>query len=305
MRWDDLRIFLAVADASSLSEAATTLAVNQSTVSRRMAALERQLGAQLIERSSAGHVLTASGLELLPVARNIAEEFDRIDRQVVGRDARLGGRLRVTCVDVMVERYLAPHLAQFCERHPDIELSIVTPFQPVDLTRREADVAIRASDNPPEFLVGRRLFSFALGVYGSPRHHGGLPGVADPSELNWIGWESDHYNDRMIASQFPSAKVHHRVDSLLVASSMVRAGLGVSVFPCYWADQDEELVRIYPEPVEQTALGLWVLTHPDVNRAARVRAFTQFITEIFLSDRDLFEGRGPRRILLQRSTPTL
>ena len=293
MRWDDLRIFLAVARAKSFSAAARELGVNQSTVSRRLATMERDMGVQLVERGVDGTVVTVAGSELLALARNVEDEFIRIDRRVTGRDARLGGRLRVTCVDMMVDRYLAPHFARFAVQHPDIDLSVLTPFQPMDLVRHEADVAIRVTDDPPDALIGRRLFSFAMGVYASPDFVAVQSDNPDPANFSWVGWESDAYNRLMITNHFPKAKVRHRVDSMFVLNSLVREGFGASVLACYWADTDAGLRRIYNDPIAGTDLGLWVLVHPDVRRAARVRAFTSFITEVFLSDRDLFEGRLP------------
>jgi DNA-binding transcriptional LysR family regulator len=194
---------------------------------------------------------------------------------------------------MMADRYLAPHFAQFCSMHPEIELRLLTPFQPMDLTRHEAEVAIRVSDNPPETLIGRRLLTFAMGAYAAPHFLDRLPANPDPAEVDWIGWESDSYNRRMISNYFPTAKVFHRVDSLLVLNSLVRAGMGASVFPCYWADTEAGLRRVYRKPISDDTLGLWVLVHPDARRAAKVRAFTDFISNAFQADRDLFEGLRP------------
>ena len=293
MNWEDLRIFLALARVDSLSAAAEQLDVNQSTVSRRLAALEAQLGTQLVERGRSGHSLTAAGEDLLAEAGDLEETIAALDRRIAGRDQRLSGCLRVTCVDMMVEHYLAPHLAAFCAQHPAIELSLLTALQPLDLARQEADVAIRVSAAPPEVLVGRRLFGFGLAAYGSPDFVAALPPNPAPEEIPWIGWESESYNRRMVTAAYPEARVTHRVDSLLVAKALVQAGLGTSVFPCYWADREPGLRRLYDKPIEDDSLGLWVLSHPDLRRAARLRAFTAFISGVFLADRDLFEGCCP------------
>jgi DNA-binding transcriptional LysR family regulator len=200
----------------------------------------------------------------------------------------------------MIDRYLAPVIARFCAQHPSITLSLRTPFQPLDLMRHEADIAIRVCEKPPDPLVGRRLFDFALGVYATPDYVKSLPTSPDPSSLHWIGWESESYNHHMIMGNFPDAKISHRVDSLLVALALVREGMGVSVFPCYWADADSSLSRIYDEPVARNNLGrdnlgLWVLVHPDVRRLSRVRAFVDFLTPELLADRARFEGRNTRQ----------
>lgn len=269
------------------------LGVNQSTVSRRVSEMERRLDTTLFERTPSGHILTGAGVELLAMASTVEEEFFRIGSRVAGRDTRLSGALRVTCVDMMVDRYLAPHLASFSALHPGIDLEIVTPLHNLDLMRREADVAIRASQGPPETLIGRRLFSFGLAVYASKSLAAALPPDPDPASLDWIGLDSDAYNQRVTTANFPTAKIRHRVDGLVVLNALVREGFGVAVLACYWADAEPDLQRIYPDPVMQDVLGLWVLSHPDMRRTARVRAFTKFITEVLLGDRERFEATQP------------
>ena len=141
MNWDDLRIFLAVAGAGSFSGASRALGINQSTVSRRTAELEHNLQVRLVERGPDGITLTSSGRDLAIYAGNVEAEFQQIATSVAGRDMHLGGRLSITCVDMMIDRFLAPHIVRFCEKHPDIELSLTTPIHSLDLMKREADVA--------------------------------------------------------------------------------------------------------------------------------------------------------------------
>jgi DNA-binding transcriptional LysR family regulator len=290
MKWDDLRIFLTVARSRSLSEAAVTLDVNQSTVSRRLTNLERHLKPQLLERTSSGPVLTESGNDLLPMAQKVEDEFFQIDRQVTGRDMRLSGRLRITCIDMLVDRLLAPHLAAFTEQHPDIELELLTAFRPLDLMRREADVAIRASDGPPQALVGRRMFDFNLAVYASSKLAAEIGENADPSQLEWIGLHDVENNNRVVKTRFPTANICHWVDGLFMQNALVREGIGVAALPCYWADSDPNLIRVYPEPYAPNGLGFWVLIHPDIRRTARVRAFVDFVTGALKDHQQAFEG---------------
>jgi len=293
MNWDDLRVFLAVARASSLSAAAVALGVNQSTVSRRLAAMEADLDTRLIERRADGPLLTPAGTELLATATNIEAEVARADRWLAGRNSLLTGRLRITCSDNFLEAFLAPRVAAFAEMHPDIDLDIVTSYQHLSLARREADIAIRTTTTPPETLVGRRLFRFALAVYGARTHYAGAGPPPDPASLTWIGWESEGFNRIMIHDHFPAANVRHRTDSLVAQRALARAGLGVAVIGCFAADPDPDLVRIYPGPITENAMELWILTHPDIRRTARVRAFMRFAADAFLAERELFEGRRP------------
>jgi DNA-binding transcriptional LysR family regulator len=114
-------------------------------------------------------------------------------------------------------------------------------------------------------------------------------------ESIWIGWQDEAYNRMMITGMFPKARIRHRVDDMQAMRSMTRAGLGLAVLPCYMADPDPGLVRATSKPMTDKGLGLWILTHPDVKRVARVRAFTEFISKAIHADRDLFEGRRPHR----------
>lgn len=294
MDWDDLRIFLAIARAGSLTAAGRKLGVNQSTVSRRLAAMERQLGARLVERGVDRHALTDAGREILETAQNVEAEIARIDRRVAGRDLGLSGRLRVTCTDNFANRYLAPHFARFVAEHPEIDLDVITRYQHLSLARREADVAVRTTLEPPPTLVGRRLLRFAMAAYAAPGVVDALGGEPDPSELDWIGWTSEAYNRIMITDHYPTAHIRHHADSILDLISLLHAGLGVAVLGCFSADPDPELRRVYARPVTESAMDLWVLSHPEVRRAARVRAFTSFIADAILADRDLFEGRRPQ-----------
>ena len=156
-------------------------------------------------------------------------------------------------------------------------------------------MALRVTGRPPETLVGRRLAGVAIGVYGaaSDRHAWEQRSLAD---ADWIGWEDDTYNTMMIAARFPEARIRHRTSDMLVIAAMARAGLGLVVLPCYMGDTDPGLRRVVPDPADEHLMDLWVLTHPDLRRTARVRAVTEFIADAVISDRDLFEGRRPQGV---------
>lgn len=293
MDWDDLRIFHCVARARSLTAAAHRMGVNQSTVSRRLAALERSLGARLANRRAGGVSLTAAGEALLQRAEMVAEQFDQIEREVVGRDARLTGRLRVTCTDNFAYNFAILQIGRFLRLHPEIDVDLVSDYQLLSLARREADVAIRTMVKPPETLVGRRLFRCALAAYGSPELVAGSPPEPDPASLPWIGYPSEAYNRLMITAHFPAAAIRHRVESNLLRNAMARNGVGVAVTGCFAGDLDPGLRRVYREPIIDADMDLWVLTHPDLVRVARVRAFMGFVADAFLAERQVFEGRCP------------
>lgn len=296
MNWDDLRFFLAIARTDSLSEAGRRLGVSQPTVSRRLAAMESRLGVRLFDRTEQGYVLTPAGSEIFDTAQHVEEELVSIDRRVYGRDWRVGGSLRVTCTEVMANLYLAQHLSGFLAEHPEIDLSVVCTFQHLSLSRREADVAIRVTSHPPDTLIGRRLAKMAMGVYAAADDAAGRDRGTEVEARNWIGWQDETYNRMLITTLYPKARIRHRVDDMLAMRSMARAGIGVVILPCYVGDPDPMLRRIVPEPIIEGAMDLWVLSHPDVRRAARVRVFSDFISGAILADRDLFEGRRPQEI---------
>jgi DNA-binding transcriptional LysR family regulator len=224
MNWDHLRVFLAIARAGSMNGAAARLGVNQSTVSRQLAALEIDIGARLFDRGVHCHALTATGAELLDRAEAMEVEVARIDGAITGRDRRVQGTIRFTCIDVLHSHYLAPHLARFTATHPEVDLDVVTRYQHLSLARREADVAIRSTDRPPNSLVGRRLPNIHRAAYTSSDRAARLGPDPDPADLDWIGWENETYNRLMLTGTFPQAQIRHRADSLMDMHAMAAQG---------------------------------------------------------------------------------
>ena len=301
MNWDDLRYFLAVARAGSLSAAGRDLGVSQPTVSRRLAAMEARLSVRLFDHIENRYVLTPAGDSIFETVQHVGETVSGIDRRVAGKDLSVKGELRLTCTEVLANLYLAPHLSKFVRLHPDINLSVVCTFQHLSLSRREADVAIRVTSNPPDNLVGRRLFQVTMGIYAGNSNVRSADSH-NVEDLDWIGWQDETYNRMLIYSHYPRARIRHRVDDLQTMCAMVRCGLGAAILLCYVGDSDRELHRIVNEPIREGVMDLWVLSHPDVRRAARVRAFTAFIADTVLADRDLFEGRRPQTQMCKSAT---
>ena len=186
--WDDLRVFLAVARAGSLSGAARTLGVNHSTVFRRIGAFEAALGVRLFERQPGGYLLTPAGEELRDGALRVEEEIANLSRKVAGQDLRLSGTVRVTTIDMLAFGLLPRHLAGFRDAYPGIEVDLVVGNATLNLSRREADVALRVGNAPAETLVGRRVGRLAFAVYGSAGYRARRP-EPDLALHDWIGFE--------------------------------------------------------------------------------------------------------------------
>jgi len=296
VNWDDYRIFLAVARNASVRKAAGALGVSHSTVLRRISALEGNLGVRLFERLPTGYFTTPAGEDLLGSAQRIEEEEAAASRRIVGRDSRLSGKIRVTMPDALVTHLLMPDLAEFSRLHPDIELEVIPTYAVADLAKREADVAIRLSNDPPDDLVGRRLLSLAKAAYVRKDFLPSASGKAEMPALKWIGWPGDTPSPQWIEdSDFPDLPTGVRIGDPLAQVAAVKAGLGMALLPCFMADVEPDLCRMPPGSLQQYK-DIWVLTHKDLRNTARIRKFTGFIAQALLRQRDLLEGRCPRSL---------
>jgi len=290
MNWDDLRLFLAVARTGSISGAARQLDVQHSTVSRRMRQLEEKLGARLLERKTGGYELTQAGEDIKQAASRIEREVLGVDGALLGKDTALVGPLRVTAINNMANSVFMPMFAGFTRQHPLVELHVAVSNSDASLAQREADVAIRLTNTPPDTLIGKRVVTVASTIYASRsyleqlRQQGGEP--------RWIGVDCCEFH-KTWTRQCCGEQPHHFIsDDTLLTLSAIREGLGVSILPCFMADTDPLLQR-YCEPDPAYNLGLWVLMHPDLKRTARVLAFRDYMIHAIKARGDLFEGRCP------------
>jgi len=294
VNWDDHRYFLAIARERSMTAAGKALGVSQPTVSRRLEGLEAKLKVRLFDRTRQGYELTAAGMELFDAAKRVEEDLAEVGHRIYGKDQDFSGTLRVTCTEILLNGYLAPHVWRFLKDHPGVELSVICTQSQLSLSRGDADLALRFARHPPETLAGRRLASVAYGVYAASGETGADYTPSNRPDWNWIGVYDEMYNRMLFGAALPEGPFKHRADSMEAIHSMVRGGLGVSLLPCYIADTDPELRRLVPEPSFDSKLDLWILYHPDVRRVHRVRLFADFIADVIGKDLDLFEGRCGR-----------
>ncbi|MFZ5896270.1 MAG: LysR family transcriptional regulator [Myxococcota bacterium] len=294
--WDDLRYALAVADAGSLASAARQLGVDHTTVLRRVAALERELGARLFERLPTGYALTGAGEELVAAARQVSETVAQVERRIIGQDLRLTGTLRVATTDTLARALIPSALAAFAATHPELNVELTTSTSMVNLTKREADVAIRAARKVPENLVGRRVAQVAFALYASRNYLKQRPARRPLEKHVFVGLDDSLANTTIalwMKSALPHACVRLRTDTLTAACSAAEAGLGVAALPCYLGDRSSALRRL-GRLVPAMASELWVLTHEDLRGTARVRALMDWLVTALAAERDLIEGRHPR-----------
>ncbi|WP_448951360.1 LysR family transcriptional regulator [Labrys neptuniae] len=289
--WDDYRYVRAVAETKSLVGAATMLGVNHSTVFRRINALEELLGARLFERGRSGYALTAAGEEMVALAGRMADDISGFERRVAGRDVKPSGELRVTTNDSIMAHLMMPVFSNFLTACPDIRLDVVVSNLPLNLSKRDADVAIRATSTPPDTLVGRRVCTIAWAIYGPERLKG-----AELAELfgeRWIATGESLANippARWVEREVPNERIMMRLNTILGVAEALRTGFGIGLLPCYIGDT-MPLHRL-SEPLPGVGAGLWLLTHPDLRQSAKVRAFMDYGWEALTKLRPVLEGTG-------------
>ncbi|MEM9091031.1 MAG: LysR family transcriptional regulator [Cyanobacteria bacterium P01_F01_bin.53] len=292
MNWDDLKIFLTVARQGSARAAADRLGIHHSTITRRIEAFESSQKTQLFDRSPTGYTLTAAGQELLQSVARIEDEVNSIERNILGRDADLKGEIRVTMPDVIAANLLMPDLVRFMETYPDITLKVLISYNMFSLTKREADVAIRISNNPPEHLVGRKVARYHIANYASREYLAKYPLPNKTKGAHWIGWDFPVPHAEWISqSQLPQLPARGNFNNALVQLAAVKAGLGIARLACFVGDVEPDLQRI-PPGTNTPFQDIWILTHKDLLSTVRIQTFMDFMAEACRQKRDLLEGRG-------------
>ncbi|MGT2446514.1 LysR family transcriptional regulator (plasmid) [Ensifer adhaerens] len=295
--WEDLRFVLAVAEANSLAAAARALGVNHTTVLRRVGSFEQKLGVRLFDRLPSGYMLTAGGEELLAVARQMAETVTELERRLTGQDLRLEGSLRITTTDTLMASILPSILADFRQRHPGVLLEVSTSNALANLSHRDADVAIRPAVDSPDALVGRRIAKVAFAVYAAPSYLDVRELTADTLDIareHWIG----------LGDALASTSVARWMRATLVAPAVLRcdlAGYGPrggngrhrSCGPALLSRRHDARSHPHRRTGRRYDEELWLLTHEDLRRTARVSAFTEFVGQALAKHRPLLEGNKP------------
>lgn len=267
MDWSNLSVFLAVVRGGSTRAAASALQTSRSTVARRLERLQAEAGAVLLETTPVGISLTAVGEALVPIAERMEEEVLFAERLFAAEDSVLRGRIDLTLFDPMT-RVLAPVFRDFCAEHPNVELCLSASNELRSLRRREADLAIRATDQPDETLFGRRLGRMEYAIYG-------LPEVCAQPNPPWVMWDerAGATGTWDLARQVGDPlQVAIRVDDFPSLLAATRSGMGVTLLPVVLGTTVPGLVPFGTVPQPAAGIDVWVLTHPDLRRSARVRA---------------------------------
>jgi DNA-binding transcriptional LysR family regulator len=294
--WNDLKYFLAVAHHHSTLAASRALQVNQSTVQRRLAELERRLGRPLVQRHPTGYRLTEFGQALLPYAESVAKAVAALEQQLESAQLEAVGIIRVTCPEPLVYRITQTTLLdRFHARYPRLRVEFVMSDKYLDLMKGEADVALRSGDTVDNELVGRKIGDSLWAVYASRKYieRCGQPDRIEALEQHdLVGFDETMANHR--AAQWlrdvaPHGRVVARNNSVLGLLYSVKAGVGIAPLPTAIADAEPELVRVLG-PVPELARIWRLLTRADLRHTPRVSAFFDFMIEEIDTLRPIITG---------------
>src|SRR5215469_3992080 len=284
-QWDDIRFFLGVARAGSLSGAARALGVGHVTVGRRIALLEKRLGVKLVNRTPEGFSISLAGQAIVGQCTAMESAALDVERIAAGRDSLAAGTVRLTTTEALAHRVVAPALATLRRTHPALQVDLIVGVRTLDIARRDADLAIRfARPTAPE-LVCRKLGEVGFALYASRPYLarcGSLKrgrGLAGHDLITFTGTPAA-MSPFFMGESLQGARVAMRCDSALIQLQAATRGVGIAELVCSLGDECAELVRIWPDepPVLRTA---WLVVHQDLRRSARVRAVTSVIVEAF------------------------
>lgn len=288
MNWDDARFFLAVARCGTLRKAANQLQVDQATVGRRLTALESSLGSKLFIRTPKSFSLSPLGESMLADVMKMENAVQAIARKAAGGDESLCGNVRIATTDTLAEAFVIPALQDLRQRYPAITVTLLTALNIADIAYHGADLAIRGARPDDDELIIKRLATIEMGLYASPHYlaQRGMPVKGEqlrghdllmfPRELvprHWSDFGGEALHEPNVVLQ---------CNSQLLLRSATRSGLGIGLLSAFLADKDPELVRLFPE--NKDWVDIWLVLHPDLQRAARIRAVVQALEESFTPD---------------------
>ncbi len=278
--WNDIPYFLAVADSGTLLGAAQKLSVNHSTVFRRINMLEEKLGLRLFDRLPEGYSLTETGAAVIEHARMAEGSIHSFERTAAGKDYQLSGEIRISAPATLAIKYLSPCIEKFHTNHTGIKIDLIVSDSEHNLSRREADIALRATNKPPEYLIGRKICEFIWHAYAGKRYlekHGFPNTMKELVNHKLVGADEslqriDAY--KWFAEEYSSDNFVCKSSDMRTMTSLCAQNLGVSVLPSDYSDQNlVKLFKVKPE----FKTGLWILTHPDMRHVIRIRTFSEFL----------------------------
>jgi molybdate transport repressor ModE-like protein len=287
--WEDIRVFISLARHGSLSAAARALSVNHATVSRRISSLERTLGKKLVERRPGGYVLTQAGTHVLAAANDMETAAAMLSRGGAAHEPR--GLVRINATPGMAQGFLVDRLARLAAQHPGLDVEVSTDLRSISLERREADVALRFGRPQDGDLIARRLVKFGYGFYASAQWHRRICEGAAPVFVGFDEANADIPDAAWLARAFPRARIAFRADNQVAQAAAAKAGAGVALLPHFIGRADDSLVSCSFKRVPPTR-ELWLVTRRLDRKNPSIGAAVDFLTEVFVEERELFEERS-------------
>ncbi|MGB0694554.1 MAG: LysR family transcriptional regulator [Rhodospirillaceae bacterium] len=296
MDWDDLRHFLAVARTGNLSDAASQIQSSPATLSRRISALETALQTTLFQRLPRGYQLTDTGQAMLDRLEEVDGALTRLQADLLGEDQQLSGPVRVAASYTIGVHLIVPALPLLQAKHPGITLELISGVQNLNLTRREADLALRLTPPSQGRLVVRKLGVVAHGIYGHrdyvarhcPSHH-----LDEIRQCNFVLWD-EAQRDIPMANWFhklvKNPKAVLMANDLSTHMAALRAGLGLAVLPAICAARDPALTPVL-KPQDGLRRDLYVVVHEELRHSARIRAVIDFLSEAVKQAAPLLSGK--------------
>jgi DNA-binding transcriptional LysR family regulator len=294
LEWSDLRVILAICRTGSLAGAARLLSKDHSTLFRKLNKIESRAGVRFFERLPSGYTMTDAGEIALRFGERIESEFQALGHEIDGRDARLQGNVRVTAPDGICTVHLPPMLAEFHKLHSQVAIELIEGTASFDLSRREADVAIRATRQPPDDSLGRKVCDFRFAAYATAD----CLAAAETRALadhDWVlvAGSEDWFVPAVWKSRMQALeRAVLRTNSVTAAQRAAEAGMGVTALPCYRGDASPALVRA-SSTFRHLDMELWIMTHPVLRRTTRVRVLMGFLQAAFEPKAALFAGESP------------
>ena len=288
--WDDVRIFLALARAGSLTGAARSLRVEHTTVARRIAQLERSLGLHLFDRLPRGWILTSEGEQLAGRAAQMEEQAHEFMREAAD-GVQLSGTVRLSASPSVGQEFLLPRLCAIHPRWSSVTLELVVETRVAVLSRREADLALRIGRPQDPGLAARLLGTMAYGLYGRAGYTTGR------AEADWrfVAYDDSlaHTPEHQWLESLRGSRGYAlRANTLALQRDAVRMGLGLAVLPHFMAAGDALLERLSYE-AGPPPRGIWLVVHPDVRRSPRVRLIADLVAEVVTGGADVLAPSFP------------
>ena len=284
--WDDYHLILALTRCGTLRGAAEQLNVNHSTVSRRLAALNRKFGFAVFERTVSGYRICEQARVLMSAAEDMEALILSAKRQVKLSEQGLTGDISLSIPYAIGQYLLLDDLFQFTQQYPNINLQIDSSYQFANLDRSEADVVIRGCNSPPEHLVGHRLYPLYLCLYANAK----LLKETPRSKWRWIVPPYEGEPPAWIAkTPYADVPIALAIDDVTMRHHAAIAGKGLYRGACYMADPEPTLIRL-PQAKPTPAYDLWVLTHPDLKDVPRIKTLVAFLYRAMQAKRALVLG---------------